>query len=444
MKRISCIFICCLLVMSVLTACGGQTSSITKQTTISADSTATAAASSTEEASKKDVTLNFMSWPFNAEKQTPQKTLDDFHAMYPNITVTLSGGGMPPDQYINSQKIKLMGGDGIDITSIRPETLSEYAKANYLLELKDVALLSNYNSSVFDGLKVDGKLYSVPRMISVIGVYYNKDLFNKLNIVEPKNWDEFTAALDKIKASGTVPMMNGGKDSWPMEFDIYPFIHDVFVKNPDIFTKLDKGEVKYTDQVWLDAFKKIDEFYKKGYVKKEGLSTGYDGAATAFLKGQTPVFIHGDWVASSLSGKDKDGNEIKPSFEVGIMPLPYNKAGEETVVPITVSESIAIVASTKYKEEAMKFLEFMSSVESTKYLEAFSPIKGATADFNTFAAQFKPILDMKSTDFFYNKQFPAANSEMLKQLQLMVLGKVKPEDALKAIQSEQDKKVNAK
>lgn len=431
MKKITSIILLFLFVLSVLSACGQKPAT-------TQDSTA-------KEGSKdQPVTIYYYSWRLSAPKY-PDEMIAAFTKKYPNIKVVFSGGGVPVEQYLNTQKVKLLSGDNIDVTSIRTETRADYVKAGYLQELTGgEPFLANFNSSVLDGIKVDGKLYSIPSGMNIIGVYYNKDLFKKLSLNIPTNWDEFITVLDKIKASGITPLMNGGKDGWPMEFDVYTFIHNVLVKNPDIFTKIDKGEAKYTDPIFVDAFKKISDFYKKGYIAKETLSLGYDGANTIFMQGKTAMLVQGEWDMGQFAGKDADGNDIKVPFEIGVFPLPYNKAGEDIVVPISIGATEAVVTSSKHKDAAMKFLEFMATPEGASYiatgLSTFSPVKGAPTDFHPLAPLWKPLLDMKSTEFFYSLQFPAANAEMLKQLQIMFLGKTTPEDALNAIQGAQMKK----
>jgi raffinose/stachyose/melibiose transport system substrate-binding protein len=445
MKRVIAIIISCFLVLGGLAACGQKAETDNGASTEIENSASanTEKDSATVEADKNEqITINYYTWRGNPAMQYPEKMIEAFQEKYPNIKVEVGGIRLPNDQYLNNQKVKLLSGDSIDVTTLRPETIADYVKAGYLEDLTDKPFLNNVTST--EKVKVDGKVYSIPSAVNVIGVYYNKNIFNKLNITEPKNWVEFVAALEKIKEAGIVPMMNGGKDGWPMEFDIYPFIHDVLVKNPDIFDKVNKGEVKYTDSVFIEAFKKIEDFYKKGYVGKQSVSIGGDGANTLFTQEKTALLIHGEWAMNVFAGKDSKGNDIKLPFEVGIMPLPYNAPGEETLIPISVDSSEGVVASSKNKDAALKFVEFMASSEGATYisngLSAFSPVKGAGADFNPLAASWKPLLEMKSVPFFYSLQYPAANAEMLKQLQLMFLGDANAEKALKAIQAAQDKR----
>lgn len=442
MKKILCIALAVIFMFSILSGCGSKPA--TEQTsTKPAESTAAGETKKAEEPkaeakkAEENVEISYFTWRVQPGK-FPELFIDAFQKKYPNIKVNLGAAGISVEQYLNTQKVRLLSGDNIDVTTLRPESRAEYVKAGYLTDLTDQPFIQNYNPSMVDLVKVDGKVYSIPGSLNVIGVYYNKEIFAKLNLAEPKNWDEFLAVCDKIKAAGITPMENGGKDSWPMEFDIYPFLHSVLVKNPDIFTKVDKGEAKYTDPVFVEAFKNIKDFYKKGYIGKDMLSVGYDGANTLFRQGKTAMVIQGEWDMPNFTDKNK------ASFEIGVFPLPYNAAGEEIVVPVSIGTSEAVIASGKHKDAAMKFIEYMSTVEGaaivSNNLACFTPVKGSPTDFNPLAKLWQPLLSMKSIDFFYNLQFPGANAEMLKGLQMMYLGKMTPEDLAKSVQTAQDKK----
>lgn len=436
MKRILSLVLTIVLVVTLFAGCSSNSATTTENSTEANQSTA-ATQSETKTAEQVTGEINYFTWRISPGTEG-EKVITDFMTKNPGIKVNLDSNKANVEQFLNSQKIKLMSGDNIDVTSIRPESRADYVKAGYLTELKDEPFLQNFNESALNTIKVDGKLYGIPSAANIIGVYYNKDMFTKYNVKAPTNWDEFLAACDTFKKAGVDPLIQGGKDGWPMEFDVYPFFHQLLVKDPDLFSKIDKGEIKYTDPMFIDTYKKVADFYKLGYVYKNTLSLPYSGAEATFRQGKAAMFIQGEWAMADFV------NENKASFEIGVFPLPYNAAGEEIVVPVGIGSSEAVVASTKNKAAAMKFMEYLASPEGSaiyaKGVSSFVPVKGAPSDFNPLAKDWAPLLDMKSVDFFYNLQFPGANSEMVKQLQTLFAGKTTPEEMGKAIQAAQDKK----
>ncbi|KFC66683.1 ABC-type sugar transport system, periplasmic component [Devosia sp. LC5] len=68
---------------------------------------------------------------------------------------------------------------------------------------------------VLDAITMDGKVYMAPTgMHAGSWMFYSMPVFEKAGITEaPTSWDEFFAAMDKIKAAGLVPIAWGGQ-SW--------------------------------------------------------------------------------------------------------------------------------------------------------------------------------------------------------------------------------------
>ena len=62
----------------------------------------------------------------------------------------------------------------------------------------------------------NGKQYGVPWDMGMIGFWYNKALFEKAGITAPPTtWDEYLAAIGKLKDAGITPLAIAGKDQWP-------------------------------------------------------------------------------------------------------------------------------------------------------------------------------------------------------------------------------------
>jgi raffinose/stachyose/melibiose transport system substrate-binding protein len=387
-----------------------------------------------QETGGKEVNISYFTW--RTSDQYPANLFKEFNKKYPNIHVT-TNGNHNVDQYLQAQKVRLISGDSIDITGVTPQSYLEYVKAGYLMDLTDQPFMKNFSPSSLSKLKVDGKLYAVPTAINYIGVWYNQDLFAKYNLNIPKTWDEFLQVCEKLKANGVVPLVNGGKDGWPMEFDIYPFIHKLVVDDPQIFEKVDKGEIKYTDPIFVNTFKAITDFYKKGYIHKDLVSLTGDQATDLFVQQKVGMVIQGDWFAEGASKRKID-------FKVGVFPMPTPGEGDKVIVPVSVGSYDAIVNSSKNKDSALKVMEYMSSPEGAKFmvdsLKSFSPVQGVNVDPSSLLKLWEPMQKYDAVEFFYSLQYPGANSELLKGLQDLYLGGITPEQLAKNIQAAQDKK----
>jgi len=450
MKKVLAGMLACFLLMSLFAGCNqGSPAPSTQTTDTSASSgqtdtssapsaqTEASPASSTQTEEPKPVTITYLTWRANGDS-FPGNFVADFEKKYPYITVDYSTTGVDIENYVATQKTRFLSNEDIDVTSIRPETLEDYVKAGYLEELTNQPFLSNYNPSMLDELKVDGKLYSVPSSLNLLVVYYNVDMFNKLGITIPTNWDEYLAVCEKLKANNITPEIAPGKEGWPMYVQSAGFPEELLVKDPDLFKKIDQGEVKYTDPIWVNMLTQINDYYKMGYLSKNVLAYDGVGVENEFKNGNAAMYFHGEWIMGDLSGDNA------PSFQVGIFPMPFNAPGEDISLPISIGVSEAVSTSSPNKDAAMKFIEYMSSVEGgtslSKNLNAFSPVIGVPSDFSPMADKFTALFKLKSVDFFWNEMYSGASSEYYKGLQAMFAGQMTPQQVAEAMQKEQDSK----
>lgn len=418
---------------ATLSGCsGGEDSASAADSTASASTQAESAASEADSGSGEVVEINYLTWR-NRPDIYPESLIEAFEAENPNIKVNYQVV-KNTDEFLQAQQVRLLSGTDIDVTSVRPESMADYVEAGYLLDLTGADYLDNYMESTLGNATIDGKVYGVPGAINLIGVYYNKDMFEEYGIKVPTNWDEFIAAMEAFKAQGIYSLASGYKDGWPTEFDVYNFFHDLMIRDPDIFKKVNSGEVKYTDEIFLDTFRKIDEFYKAGYILPDCLSlTGAD-IDPLFIGQQIPMVINGEWGAATYDAVDLE-------FELGLLPL-YVESTQDLYAATTVGNYECGVASTKHPEEVKKFLEFMSTQQGATItandLTAFSPVKGVTLETDSCISMFNDMLDMPSVDFFYSQQRADDNSEMIRLLQEMFLQSITPEELAQSLQESHD------
>ncbi len=94
--------------------------------------------------------------------------------------------------------------------------VQDWAKEGALADLNEVAAKEGWDEVVPAELqrfaKYDGKWIAAPVNVhSTNWVWANKAVLDKHGIAVPTNWEEFTAALDKLKAAGVTPLAHGGQ-----------------------------------------------------------------------------------------------------------------------------------------------------------------------------------------------------------------------------------------
>jgi len=157
-----------------------------------------------------------------------------------------------------------------------------------------------------------GHLYGLPLEQDLGGVYYNKEIFKKVGVEIPKTYAEFTAAADKLKKAGYIPIAFGNRDRWPA------------TNTFSIILGLSAGRAGEEDVLFRDApwtrpdFKLAAETFqawaKAGYFPTGFNGIGYDEANALFTSGRAAMNVTGTWVVQDL------GREAK--FDLGVFMLP--------------------------------------------------------------------------------------------------------------------------
>ena len=140
----------------------------------------------------------------------------------------------------------------------------------------------------------DGKQYCVPMNIAYWIMFYNKAEFAKNDIQVPTTWDELNAAAQKLKDAGVTPYYQTSN-----LFTFQWFQHLVASSDPELYSGLATGKVKYTDpaivkimDIWLDE-------QKKGWFSDAGSTTD---PAVGLKQGDYAMINFGTFFAGNLSG----------------------------------------------------------------------------------------------------------------------------------------------
>ena len=433
MRRLSKCLCIALTALILLSACGsGDQGSSTTDTSPAVD-TNTGSGAVAEDKITGDIIV--FQWAGDAMFQD---LVPAFNKKYPGVNVILEHGSNSVAEYLQVQRVRFLSGENIDVTAVRPESRVDYIEAGYLMDLTGQPFLNNFEPSIIEALSHNGKCYGYPMFLATVGVLYNKEMFDANGWTPATNIDEFIELCQKIKDAGIIPHMNAGRDGWPIQFDVYPFLHDVMVKDPAIFDKIKTGDAKYTDRVFVDAFTRIADYYSRGFIGAESLGLDYSQAVTAFATGQTAMFIQGNWIEGDFI--DPDTGKSVVTFDYGVFQIPHNKPGEPQVSSISFGITWGVSSATKSPEAALSFMDFMATEEGARLVEPhvglFMPVKGFVSEKTESWTQ---ILNNNAIDFFYDNQSPGANAEMLRVLQMMFLGDMGAEEALQAIQDAQER-----
>ncbi|MBB6637119.1 carbohydrate ABC transporter substrate-binding protein [Cohnella thailandensis] len=206
----------------------------------------------------------------------------------------------------------------------------------------------------------DGKIYLAPYNFGVMGLWYNKALFDGKGIATPKTWEELFASAAVAKENGRALFTYQGLYPGYLEEMIVPAIYgaggqaalDQFFNYDPEFWKSDVYK-----KVWglLERIATDDNALMKGTV-----ALNHTQSQTAFLQGKAMFIPNGTWFEDEM--KDAPREE---GFQFGFLGVPALDAGGQ-VMALTSVEQMVIPAKAKNPELAKAFLQYLYSEKSIK------------------------------------------------------------------------------
>ncbi|MFD2334614.1 ABC transporter substrate-binding protein [Cohnella sp. GCM10020058] len=373
-KRVTSLLASTLLVTSVLAGCsgsGGNNNADAGQTA-SPSGSATASATSGGDtnagtegggaaSNDKAFTIRAGAWFLDerAHQVAFRKAVEEgYKKLYPNATiqwdVTLGA------TYFDKLKAQFASDTAPDVTFY--QTL-DYAKAGNLMDLSGEPWVSRMSDAAKKdpSLAYEGKLYGAPGSGNIGGgVWYNKDLFDKLGIEPPKTAEEFLAASEKIKADGKTPIALGFKDLWTANMFLMAWLQSyTFPSDAGYGMKLYDGTVKFDDAVIQKVYQQVETMKSKGYFNKNALSIDWPQSAQLFASGEAAMIVQGPWMpASNAENIEKGGYE---KFQIGFFPF-MDDAGKSSLV-FNSGTGLGINAKTKLVQESKDLVSLMVSPE---------------------------------------------------------------------------------
>ena len=286
----------------------------------------------------------------------------------------------------------------------------------------------------------DGKdVFCVPMASVIHGFMYNKDIFDKLGISEPKTEAEFYAALDKIKAAGITAVDMGTTDLWEAATMGFQNIGPNYWKGEQGRLGLIKGTEKFTDPQYVKVWEQLAKW--KPYLADGFQAQTYPDSQNLFTLGKAAIYPTGSWEIGVFNPQI--------DFKMGAF-KPYLPEGSDTCY-ISDHTDIALGMNAKGKnpEAARKFLEWMTTQEFaelyTNQLPGFFTLSSHKINVTDPVAQtFMSWRDecestIRNSYQILSRGEPNLENELWRVSAQVMNGDITPEEAAKQIQDGLDK-----
>ncbi|MGW1024164.1 ABC transporter substrate-binding protein [Streptomyces sp. NPDC002577] len=281
------------------------------------------------------------------------------------------------------------------------------------------------------GVMGSGNWYGVPNYAEYTMVYYNKDLFKKYDIAEPKSVDDLTGAMDTFVKKGITPLANAGAE-YPAQQYLYQLALSQADRSWVDSYELYKGKTDFHDAAWTYAATTFADWVKKGYIAKSSSGTKAEDAGVAFISGKNPILFSGSW----WFGRFK--SEIKYDWGTFLWPgskMTLGSGGNLWVVP----------KGAKNKDLAYDFIDITLKKKYQNILGNKGGVPIAADASAITDEQSKNLIEnfntLSSDDglaFYPDWPVPGFYDVLVSETQKLITGKSTPDAYLDALQKAYD------
>ena len=285
--------------------------------------------------------IQFATWGSKSEIEIIRPILAGFEKENPNVRVEFMH---IPQNYFQKIHLLFASNTAPDVIFINNHYLPVYANAGLLEPLQ---ANSNFYDKALRSLSWKNTLYAVPRDISNLVVFYNRDIFRKNNLSSPNdNWTfrEFLETAQKLT--------NNGVFGVSFEEDTLFYLPYLMSMGGGILSD-DLSRLIIDDEKSQRGIQFYANLRKKYHVAPRREERASATMAQMFLQEKLAMHVSGRWLVPKY--------REEADFDWDVVAFPRGEAG--SVVPMDAS-GWAIAKSSEHKIAARKLVDYLSSKSS--------------------------------------------------------------------------------
>ncbi|MFJ3445735.1 ABC transporter substrate-binding protein [Streptomyces sp. NPDC086081] len=314
-----------------------------------------------------------------------------------------------------------------------PASVATLERDNLLEELN----LRPFSRTVPQGVKpvtdVLGITYVVPMSFSAIGAIYSQQTLDKIGGSAPTTWSELLHLCDTAEQHGKVLFALGNATPWVTQLVTYALVATtVYSDQPDFDEQMALGKQTFAESGWRTALEKYLQMNDRGCFSRQPLDTTYEDAVEQVAEGRAVGMVQ---VASTLSVLQATA----PNLHLRMDALPATDDPEQTRMPGAVSAAYGLNTNTPHREAAMKFIDFLGSVEGQNlYNRTGATIPALPNDSFDVSRVVKEVAERQkaaTTVPFMDQRWPNSGVQQthFEQIEKLFAKKANIDEALKAL-----------
>lgn len=343
-------------------------------------------------AKKPDKTvLTFTSWGSKSEIAILRPLIEEFEQQNPDISVEFIH---TPENYFRKLHLLVASNLTPDVVFINNIYGALYAESGVFLDLsefmkKDGISEQDFYQAGLDTFRREGKLYAIPRDVSNLVIYYNKDIFDKYDVSYPQEGWTYEDFLKTAKQLTRDVNGDGRTDIFGISFrEEMLFWLPYLMSNGGGVLSPDIKDIIIGTPASIEAIQFYSDLRNCYHVAPTKSEAGSATMAQLFMQGRLAMHLSGRWFVP-LYRKEL-------AFNWDVVTFPHGKAGSITAGD---ASGWAISAKTKHPEEAWRFVSFLASKTSIEKFTKSGLIVPAR-------------VDVANSPVFLDKSQPPEHSEV--------------------------------
>lgn len=363
-----------------------------------------------EDANADTDTISLVLWDQyyrGSEDAVMTSVISDFESQNPGIQIVREKKTLDDLKLVLQMAVQSRKGPDIMQLNQGEADMGAFVKADLIVNLTDVAIELGWEDRLtkanLKSMGYKGDYYGVSVTGEVVGFFYNKELFSKLNLEIPKTLEELELLLADVKAGGYTPINFGNLDGWTGIHEWSALQHVLTTRQ-----ELDNMMSGNAGDYWnispnRKAADILSSWVSKGYFTKDFSAISYDDSANVFYQGTSALMLTGNWLQGEIEGN--------APFKTGFFLMPSPKGKEHDLKAIGgPGIPFVINSQTEYQEAAIKFLDFLATEEiavmwaENAMLPALpiseSAVPGASPLFSEILKCYRQVNDANGMGYF--------------------------------------------
>lgn len=266
------------------------------------------------------------------------KVIENFEAQNPDIKIKWID--VPFSEGEKRTLASVLSDNPPDLINLNPDFSALLAQRGALYEI-DEQYTNQFNKSIINSLKYDGKLYSLPWYATSAVTIYNKDLLSKANVKMPETYEDIAKIAPEIKSAAGAYIM-------------LPNI----TENDTMLRILNKYGItieNINSEEAVEVFNLFKNLYENGFIPKESITQTHREALEKYMAEKIVFFQAG---ANFLTMIKENAPSTYKYTDVA--PQIKGKLGQNDFSLM----NFVIPLRAKHKNEALKFALYLTNYEN--------------------------------------------------------------------------------